>query len=274
MINGEPIGVFDSGVGGLSVLREIRLLLPEEDLLYVADSGYAPYGDRSTQFIGNRAEAIVEFLLRERVKAVVVACNTVTAVAIQTLRARFAVPIVAIEPAVKPAVAVTRSGVIGILATTQTLASEHFARLAEKYGSGVQILRQACPGLMEQVEKADLLGPETEVLIKRYVSPLLAQDADTLVLGCTHYPFLRATIRAIAGPTVVIIDPAVAVARELRRRLVTRENLSSQGKPGTERFWTSGDLTPVQSVVAGLWGKNVEVRSLPSTFLRPSAADR
>ena len=258
--------MFDSGVGGLSVLREIRSALPEEDLLYVADSAYAPYGDRSLEFINARAQAIVEFFVSQRVKAIVVACNTVTAVAIQALRSRCAVSIVAIEPAVKPAVAITRSGVVGILATTRTLASESFARLAEKYGKGVQILLQACPGLMEQVEKAELEGPVTEALIKRYVSPLLERGADTLVLGCTHYPFLNSIIKATAGSSVSIIDPAVAVARELRRRLAASDLLSKKRESGIERFWTSGTPTHVQAVATRLWCKLIEVRALPAIF--------
>jgi glutamate racemase len=258
-----PIGVFDSGVGGLSVLQEIRNALPEENLLYVADSGSAPYGDRPREFIRERAETIVEFLIGERVKAVVVACNTATAVAIQTLRSRFTIAMVAIEPAVKPAAAISRSGVIGILATSQTLASESFARLAEQYGKGVQILLQPCPGLVEQVEKGELDGPGTKALVASHVRPLLDRGADTIVLGCTHYPFLLPIIRAMAGPTVSVIDPAIAVARELRRRLKAGELLSSRHNPGSERFWTSGALDQVELVVAQLWGKRVEVHPLP-----------
>ncbi|WP_319408298.1 glutamate racemase [uncultured Desulfosarcina sp.] len=265
-MQGAPIGVFDSGVGGLSVLREIRHALPEEDLLYVADSGHAPYGNRPGKFITDRAEAIVEFFLNEGVKAVVVACNTVTTVAILTLRSRFTIPIVAIEPAVKPAAQLTRSGVIGVLATSQTLASESFSRLAEKYGMGVQILEQPCPGLVELVEKAELNGPRTEALIVRYVSPLLEQGADTIVLGCTHFPFLISTIRAVAGPNVAVLDPAVAVARELHRRLKASELLASKANGSTEQFWTSGSLIRVQPVIAKLWGENVPIRSLPSAF--------
>ena len=258
-----PIGVFDSGVGGLSVLREIRAALPGENLLYVADSGSAPYGDRPGEFIKERAEKIVEFLIGERVKAIVVACNTATAVAIQALRSRFAIAMVAIEPAVKPAAAISRSGVVGVLATSQTLTSERFARLVEKYGRGVRILLQPCPGLMERVEKGELDGPGMKALVAGYLRPLLDRGADTIVLGCTHYPFLLPIIRAIAGPTVSVIDPAVAVARELRRRLKAGELLSSRGEPGTERFWTSGAPDQVGPVVAQLWGKRVEVHPLP-----------
>src|SRR5690606_34331294 len=188
------IGVFDSGVGGLSVLREIRAQLPAEDLLYVADSGAAPYGERTEEFIRGRVRAIVEFFLRRQVKAIVVACNTATAVAVELIRSQYDIPVVAVEPAVKPAAALTKSGVIGVLATSRTLSSERFARLAGNYGEGVTVLLQACPGFVEQVEKGELDSVETRGLVQRYVGPLIDQGVDTLVLGCTHYPFLRAAI--------------------------------------------------------------------------------
>jgi glutamate racemase len=259
-----PIGVFDSGVGGLSVLLEIRRELPCEDLLYVADSGHAPYGDKPAQLIEARAVAIVEFLLSQRAKAIVVACNTATGVAINMLRARFPVPIVAMEPAVKPAVALTKSGVIGVLATSRTIASDNFAKLQERFGNDVKILMQACPGLVEQVEAGDLSGDKTRALIEQYVMPLLAQNADTIVLGCTHYPFLAPLIREVAGPAIDIIDPSAAVARELRRRLSSNDLLSIETDIGTEQFWTSATTDSSQPIVAQLWERNVEVFRLPA----------
>ncbi|MSQ53190.1 MAG: glutamate racemase [Betaproteobacteria bacterium] len=262
-MRGYPIGVFDSGVGGLSVLREIRSALPAENLLYVADSGAAPYGERSREFILARAEAIVGFFVEQRVKAIVVACNTATAVAIQTLRSRHDIPIVAIEPALKPAAATTRSGVIGILATSQTLGSENFARLRTQFGQGVKFLPQAAPGLVEQVEKGDLQGEMTRALVAAYVEPLLAQNADTIVLGCTHYPFLLPVIRALVGPSICLIDPAVAVARELARRLDAGGLAAKLSVAGEERFWTSGVVQDVQAVIAKLWGREVSVDQLP-----------
>lgn len=264
VMNNGPIGVFDSGVGGLSVLREIRKALPGEDLLYVADSGFAPYGDRPSDFIQQRAEEIVAFFTSVNAKAVVVACNTATAVAVQSLRSRYTFPIIAIEPAVKPAAAITRSGVIGVLATSQTLASKRFSQLVEQYGKGIHVLLQPCPGLVEQVERAELDDPGTEALVVRYVKPLLERGADTIVLGCTHYPFLSSLIGAAAGPNVSLIDPAVSVAREVQRRLTTSQLLASEDSLGTERFWTSGAIDKVQRVVEHLWAKNTEVRSLPS----------
>jgi len=257
------IGVFDSGVGGLSVLREVRAVLPAESLYYVADSGAAPYGDRPSEFILERAQAIIEFFLDRRAKAIVVACNTVTAVAIQSLRKRYPVPMIAIEPALKPAAAQSRSGVIGILATSQTLASENFSRLSEKYGQGVRVLAQACPGLVEQVEKGELDGDATRALVAGYLAPLLAEGADTIVLGCTHYPFLLSLIRAAAGAGVAVIDPAQAVARELRRRLEAAGLLCVADAPGTDCFWSSGTPHEVAPVMAKLWGRQITVHQLP-----------
>jgi glutamate racemase len=260
----RPIGVFDSGVGGVSVLREIRRELPAEDLIYLADSAYTPYGDRPADVIIERSIATITLLEREGVKAVVVACNTATGVAVDTLRARFSLPIVAIEPAVKPAVAQTRSGVVGVLATTQTLASERFSKLVDTHAGGVRVMTQPSPGLVEVVEAGELSTAATRSLVERYVGPLLDQGADTIVLGCTHYPFLGPVIRDIAGPDVTVIDPAVAVARELRRRLQSDGLLAPDTRIGSERFWTTGPPAQSQTVIAQLWGTPVEVTSAPA----------
>ncbi len=260
----NPIGVFDSGVGGLSVLHEIRRALPNENLLYVADSAHAPYGDKSQQFIEARSIAISEFLVSRNAKAIVVACNTATGAAITVLRKRFSVPIIAMEPAVKPAAANTRSGVIGVLATSRTLASDNFVRLFARYGADVEILGQACPGLVEQVEAGDLSGIKTRLLLERYVLPLLEQKADTLVLGCTHYPFLAPLIQEIAGSGVAVIDSAAAVARQLYRRLEVGHLLADQAGVGTECFWTSGTQDKAKRLVSRLWQADVEVCVLPN----------
>jgi len=260
----NPIGVFDSGVGGLSVLREIRRELPHENLLYAADSGHAPYGDKPAQLIEARSIAMVEFLASQNAKAIVVACNTATSAAIETLRAKFLIPIIAMEPAVKPAVAHTKSGVIGVLATSRTIASDSFAKLHNRFGTGVKILMQACPGLVEQVEAGDLSGDKTRALVGQYVLPLLAQHADTLVLGCTHYAFLASLIREICGSSVAIIDPAAAIARELRRRLVAADLLSHEACAGTEQFWSSAAPDKTKQIISQLWQRDVGVRSLPN----------
>jgi glutamate racemase len=260
----QPVGVFDSGVGGLSVLRAIREELPSEHLIYVGDSGSAPYGDRPAAFVTRRAMLITQFLVEQGAKAVVVACNTATAVAVESLRAHFAVPIVAIEPAVKPAASRTRSRVVGVLATTGTVSSPNMAKLLATYGSDVEFLIQPCPGLADQVEKGELTSRDTRSLVERYVRPLTDKGADILVLGCTHYPLLRSLIQEIAGPDVEVIDPATAVARELRRRLETSGLIRDAATEGDERFWTSGAVDDAARIVGHLWGKPVRVERLPA----------
>ncbi|MDR2880892.1 MAG: glutamate racemase [Azoarcus sp.] len=259
-MNSSPIGVFDSGVGGLSVLRHIRAELPHENLLYIADSAHAPYGGKSAEEICARALALSEFLIAQKAKTLVVACNTATAAAISMLRARFEIPVIGMEPAVKPAVAATRSGVVGVLATTGTLQSARFAALLENYGQNVRVVTQGCPGLVECVERGELTSPETRNLLNDYVQPLLQQGADTLVLGCTHYPFLKPLIREIAGENIALIDTGTAVAQQVRRRIAAAELLSPEITPGNVRFWTTGDVEQGREVVGRLWGEAVVER--------------
>lgn len=261
--NANPIGVFDSGVGGLSVLREIRRELPGENLLYVADSAHAPYGDKSAQFIEARSTAIIEFLISRNAKAIVVACNTATGAAIASLRPKFSLPIVAMEPAVKPAATNTKSGVIGVLATSRTLSSNNFVKLFDRFGSDVEIIGQACPGLVEQVEAGDLSGDKTRKLLEQYLGSLLQRGADTIVLGCTHYPFLTALIQEIAGPGVAVIDSSTAIARELRRRLNDSALLLDVTGAGSEQFWTSHEPDKVKRVISQLWQAEVDLFRLP-----------
>ena len=258
-----PIGVFDSGVGGLSVLREIRRLLPAEDLVYVADSAAAPYGEKTREFITDRSRTMTRFLADRGAKAVVVACNTATVVAVQALRAEFRLPIIAIEPAVKPAAEQTTVGVIGVLATSQTLASESVSRLMRQHGGAVRVVLRAAPGLVEQVERGEIDEPATRSLVERYVRPLVAEGVDTIVLGCTHYPFLTRVIQEAAGPAVTVIDPAVAVARELARRLTAGDLKADSSRGGVDEFWTSGDPDQVGRVMALLWGRAVKVQQVP-----------
>ncbi len=259
----DAIGVFDSGVGGLSVLRAIRAALPHEHLVYVADSGHAPYGDQSEAHITQRTLTVGNWLAEQGVKGITIACNTATVVAAKTLREQTHLPVVAIEPAIKPAVSLTRSGVVGVLATRQTVQSAAVARLVDLYAADKRIILQACPGLVEQVERADLHSAETQGLLRQFITPLLAQGADTLVLGCTHYPFLRETIQRIAGEGVTLIDPAEAVARELLRRLDESGSLSSAATPGSVRFFSSGDLAQAQAVMSHLWDEPMTVQALP-----------
>jgi len=259
----RPIGVFDSGVGGLTVLREIRRELPFEHLCYLADSGQAPYGDKAQAVIEARSLALTEFLIRQGAKAIVVACNTATSAAAATLRARFRLPIVAMEPALKPAVGLTRSGVIGVLATSQTLASDKFEVLRERFGASARVLVQPCPGLVERIEAGELNGAATRALLADYLLPLMQRGADTLVLGCTHYPLLRPLIQEIAGPDLIITDAGAAVARQLRHRLLQDRLLSDRSQGGDEWFWSSGEPKQTRAVIGALWERPIAVRSLP-----------
>ncbi len=259
------IGVFDSGVGGLSVLRAIRAAMPHAHLVYVADSGHAPYGDQSEAHITQRTLTVGQWLAEQGVQGITIARNTATVVAAKTLREQTQLPVVAIEPAIKPAVALTRSGVVGVLATRQTVQSASVARLVDLYGADKRILLQSCPGLVEQVERADLHSAETEALLRQFITPLIAQGADTFVLGCTHYPFLRDTIQRVAGEGVTLLDPAEAVARELSRRLADNDNLSRATTQGQVQFFTSSDVAQAQAVMSHLWDAPITVQALPNS---------
>ncbi len=250
----DPIGLFDSGVGGLSVLREIRRALPGEDALYFADSGHVPYGNKPPEWIVERSRQIAGFLLGKGAKALVIACNTATAAAAGALRAEWPeVPIVGMEPAVKPAVAASRSGRIGILATVGTLKSARFAALLDTFSHGVQVVVQPAPGLPEAVEAGELDTPATLALVERHVRPLVEAGVDTIVLGCTHYPFLAPAISAVAGPGVTLIETGAAVARQLERRLAAAGLRRPGDGAGGEAFWTSGAVDAGTAALRVLW---------------------
>jgi glutamate racemase len=263
----SAIGVFDSGVGGLSVLHHIRQTLPHERLIYVADSAHVPYGDKPAPYIEARSIALTRFLIEQGADAIVIACNTATAAAAHTLRAKFNhVPIIGMEPAVKPAVAATQRGVVGVLATVGTLESARFAALLEKYAGHVKIVTQGCPGLVEMVERGDLHSPAAHQLIERYTAPLLAQGADTLILGCTHYPFLAPLIREVVGTDITLVDTGAAVARHLQQRIQTELPSRVMGDASTQ-FYTSGEVEPAAHIMSALWGTAVTVQRLPHPFL-------
>jgi len=255
----RPIGIFDSGVGGISVLQHIKAALPCEDLLYVADSRYAPYGSKSPQFICERAVALSEFLIAQDAKALVVACNTATAAAVGLLRERYDLPIIAMEPAVKPAAAATKTGVIGVLATSGTLKSAQFAGLLENYGQQVQVVTQACHGLVECIERGELDSSATKALLSSYLRPLLDAHADTIVLGCTHYPFVRSLIEQLVGKDVVLVDTGAAVAKHLKHRLQEEGLLAAEGGPGQVRFWTNSQAPDAGRVISELWGEKADI---------------
>jgi len=221
-----PVGIFDSGVGGLSVLRHIRSQLPHEHLIYVADSGFAPYGDKPEDVVAERSLTIARFLIAQGAKALVVACNTATVAAVKLLRARFPeMPIVGVEPGLKPAAAATRNGRVGVLATERTLAGAKFLKLRDEIAeaTSAQFLLQPCQGLADQIEFGELDSQETTAMLERYIAPLLAQGADTLVLGCTHYPLVQASIEQVIASAgfrdIALVDTGDAVARQLGRLL-------------------------------------------------------
>lgn len=257
-----PVGVYDSGVGGLSILREIRALLPSEQLLYVADTAHCPYGVKTQEQIRARAHAIATALLEQEAKAIVVACNAASGAALDSLRAAFDVPIIGIEPAIKPAVAASRSHVVGVLSTDATIRSERFGRLIERFAEGTEVLTQPCQDLVALVEAGELDGERTEAIVRGYVEPLLERGADTLLLGCTHYPFLSRVVAEIAGPEVAIIDNSPAVARHTAHVLEQHGMLAPLDAPPSQRFWTTGDPQTVQPVIARLWGAPVAVEHL------------
>jgi len=212
------IGVFDSGLGGLSVLRALREQLLGVPLLYLADSAHAPYGDRSTEFLTERSLAIGRYLMNQGARLLVVACNTATTQAVAALRARWPeLPIVGVEPGVKPAAAATRNGRIGVLATSATVRSERFKHLVSSYAAGHQVIAQACPGLVDLIERGELDNPQLRELVERYSEPLRRAEVDTVVLGCTHYPFIKPLFQQALGREVLIVDTEGAIARQAAR---------------------------------------------------------
>jgi len=248
-----PIGVMDSGVGGLSVLKHLTRQLPHEHFIYFADSAHAPYGNKTATEIQQRCKIVADTLIAQGAKALVVACNTATAAAIGSMRQHYTLPIIGMEPAVKPAAAASKNGIIGVLATTGTLQSAQFAALLEHYGQNVQVVTQACVGLVECIEQGQLDAPQTQALLQQYCQPLMAAGADTIVLGCTHYPFVRQYIQDIVGSNVTLIDTGAAVAKRLQQVLEQQQMLNAATEAGDYVFLTSR-TEETQLVMQQLWG--------------------
>lgn len=248
-----PVGIFDSGLGGLSVLRAVRSQLPDEALIYVADSLYAPYGERDDDFIADRTLAIGEWLVAQGAKALVVACNTATAQSIALVREKLPIQLIGVEPGVKPAASQSKSRVAGVLATRVTLRSARFQALLERYASDCRFLCQPGHGLVEAVERCDIGSPELRALIESYLQPMLDAGADTLVLGCTHYPFLDAAIRDIAGDRLTLIDTSVAIARQLER-VLDQQGLRAPARDAVPqpRFCSTSDGAHLKQLAATL----------------------
>lgn len=248
------IGIMDSGVGGLSVYREIRKLLPSERYVYFSDSANCPYGEKKPEFIRDRCREITGMMLSRGASAMVIACNTATAAAITTLRSEFNIPFIGMEPAVKPAALGTRAGVIGVLATAGTLKGSNYLKLKHGVEDDIKVVEHVGAGFVELVERGELSGPAAEETVKRSLRPLIAAGADIIVLGCTHYPFLLPVLRKITGPGVRFIDPAPAVARHLRDILRQKNIAMDDPDPGIELL-TSGDQRQLENRFRHLIGQ-------------------
>ncbi len=258
----SPIGVFDSGVGGLSVLRAIRQQLPGLPVVFLADQAHVPYGPRSLEQVRAFSEAIARYLLGRGCRLIVVACNAASAAALQTLRQKFPdTPFVGMEPAVKPAAEYTRTGVVGVLATPATFQGALYASVVERFASGVTLLQHTCPGLVIQIEAGQLDTPQTRLILEEALRPMLAREIDTVVLGCTHYPFVIPLIQQIVGPNVRVIDPAPAVARQMGR-LLAACGIYQQAALAPVEFLTTGEAASLQSLLPRLLGEDGEASQL------------
>ena len=254
----SPIGVFDSGVGGLSVLRSIREQMPEESVLYFGDQGHVPYGPRSMGQIQSFSAGITRFLLDHDSKLIVVACNTASAAALTYLRESFpGVSFVGMEPAVKPAAETTKTGRVGVLATPATFQGALYASVVERFGAGVELFQHTCPGLVSQIEKGELDSAATRAILEDALHPMLEKNIDTVVLGCTHYPFVIPLIQEVVGgeERVRVIDPAPSVAKQAKRLLEAAGMKNPSGRRASIRFFTSGDVESMKSMLPVLLGE-------------------
>jgi glutamate racemase len=261
-VSSAPVGIFDSGVGGLSVLREIRTLMPAESIYYVADSAHAPWGDKPPAYVRERGLKIAGFLVSHGVKAIVIGSNTGTAGSAEALRANLKVPVIGIEPGIKPATRATKSGVVGAIVPAAVGGSDRLASLLDRFGADVQVIVQPVPGLVEHIEAADLDGPKLKRMVEGYIRPMLDAGADTIVLGSTHYVFLKPLLHELA-PNVTLIETGAAVARRLANVLSERDLEARSDSEALERFWTSGDLNRSRRVISALLGRPVQVDKLP-----------
>ena len=259
----SPVGIFDSGVGGISVLRAIREQMPDESVIYFGDQGHIPYGPRPMEQIQEFSEAITKFLLEKNVKIVVVACNTASAAALKYLRETFPdLQFVGMEPAVKPAAEHTHTGRVGVLATPATFQGALYASVVERFANGVEVFQNTCPGLVQQIEQGNLNGKETRKILEEALLPMLGKNIDTVVLGCTHYPFVIPLIQEIVGERVRVIDPAPAVAKQTGRLLEAGGLRNDSDVQGDVKFYTSGDPEELESLLPQLLGESGEIQGV------------
>lgn len=259
----HKIGIFDSGLGGLSIYQTIRQQLPQANLLYVADSAYAPYGSKGADYVRERSFHIADFLINtHHVDALVIACNTATAAAAQALRQHYTQPIIAIEPGLKPAITASNNKTIAVLATQGTLASSQFANLCERFATGITVIDIACRGWVELVEQGQHHSPNAYALVKQTLAPAIEAGVDTLVLGCTHFPFLREAITAAFDTPVILVETANAVTKQTAKRL---ENIRPSCKASAQEFfWTSGDTATASLTMSLLLQRSVQAQKWDS----------
>jgi len=234
----QPIAIFDSGLGGLSLVQEVRSQLPNESICYLADNAFVPYGSKSIEVIEKRCHQIVDFFVKQNCKAVVIACNTATAIAVDKLRQEFTLPIIAMEPAVKPAAQLNTSGKIAVCATENTLKHPRFQRLVANYAHSVEVLTQACHGWVELVEKLDIDSTNTDQVLLADLNPLIVQQVDAIVLGCTHFPLLKQRIEKLIPASCQLIDPTPAVVEEVKRQLIKAGLLATSDVKQEKAFFT------------------------------------
>ena len=250
----KAIGVFDSGMGGVSTLIEIRKLLPQENIIYFADSGFCPYGVKPLPVVRKRVLAVAEYLLNQDAKVLVIACNSACTAALDAVREHLPqLPVIGIEPAIKPATEATGNRKVGVLATALTLRGDRVLRLIDKYGVATEIFKMPAPDLVTLVERGIVNGQEAEFAVDRYLQPLLRKGIDTLILGCTHFPFLRPLIEQRGGAHLKIIDTGAAIARQTLRVLEKNSIVNTNLRTGVVRFITTGEIAAVRAALGSLW---------------------
>ncbi|MFT4723672.1 MAG: glutamate racemase [Colwellia sp.] len=262
--NSQAIGVFDSGIGGLSIAKCIHKNLPHENIIYVADSQFAPYGDKSSVNIIERVNKITDWLINQQVKAIVVACNTATVSAIDQLRLRVSIPIIGVEPAIKPAAIHSKTKKIALLVTEATAINTRFLSLVNKHRNGTEIYIQPCPGLVELIEQGLYESEQCRKILNVFLLPLVQSNIDTLVLGCTHYPFVRQLIQDIVGDKITIMETALPVTEQLARQLEIKGLLASHEHISQQHFFSS-KISPEQAqLMSVLFDENVSLQRLPA----------
>jgi glutamate racemase len=262
-INAEPIGIFDSGVGGLSIAQCINQQLPNENLLYVGDTLYAPYGEKSAEFIQQRVNEIAQWFIERKAKAIVVACNTATVNAIDQLRKNISIPVIGVEPAIKPAANLSKNKKVAILATKATAENQRFLALVTQYSNSSEVIVQPCPGLVELIEQDQKNSPECKLMLTTYLQPLLDKGVDTIVLGCTHYPLVKNLITEICGNSVMIMETAQPVTEQLKRQLALHQLLNANKNLGTTTFYSSKYSATQQALFNHIWQRPLRLNMYP-----------